>query len=66
MAMSTDSTSGLKDLEKALSQEPNRETMRKACEDLDRLREEARESVGTVNAAVDFVRDARDPSSVHE
>ncbi len=61
MAMSTDSTSGLKDLEQALSQEPDRETMRKACEEMDRLREETRESVGVVNVAVDFVRDARHP-----
>lgn len=58
--MSIDSSSGLKDLEDALSQEPDRETMRKACEEMDRLREETRERVGIVDVAVEFVRDARD------
>lgn len=60
LVMSIDSTSSLKDLEDALSQEPDRETMRKACEAMDRLREETRERVGTVHVAVEFVRDARD------
>ena len=43
-----------------LSQEPDRETMRKACEEMDRLREETRRRVGTVDVAVEFVRDASD------
>ncbi|HET6882488.1 MAG TPA: hypothetical protein VFI31_20140 [Pirellulales bacterium] len=58
--MSIDSTSTLKDLEEALSQEPDRETMRRACDEMDRLREETRQRVGTVDVAVEFVRDARD------
>ena len=34
--------------------------MRKACEEMDRLREETLRRVGIVNVAVEFVRDARD------
>jgi hypothetical protein len=59
--MSTASNPTMKDLEDALSEEPDRETMRKACEEMDRLREETRQRVGIVDVAVEFVRDARDP-----
>lgn len=59
--MSTASNPTMKDLEDALSEEPDRETMRKACEEMDRLREETRHRVGIVDVAVEFVRDARDP-----
>jgi hypothetical protein len=57
--MNTESTSALNGLEEALSQE-DRETMRKACEEMDRLREETRARVGVVDVAVELVRDARD------
>ena len=43
-----------------VSQEPDRDTMRKACDEMDRLREETRERVGVVDVAVELVRDARD------
>ncbi len=59
--MSTTSPPTTKDLEEAISQEPDRETMRKACEEMDRLREETRRRIGIVDVAVEFVRDARDP-----
>lgn len=59
--MSIDSTSALNDLEEALSREPDPEAMRKACEEMDRLREETRHKVRLVEVAVEFVRDARDP-----
>lgn len=36
------------------------EAMRRACEQMDRSREELRRRVGTLNIAVDLVRDARD------
>jgi hypothetical protein len=58
--MSIESASALKDLEEALLEEPDDETMRKACEEMDRLREETRQQVGVVDVAVEFVRDARD------
>ena len=58
--MSIDSESALKELEATLAQAPDRETMRKACEEMDRLREETEKRVGIVNVAVEFVRDARD------
>jgi hypothetical protein len=58
--MSTASTSTLKDLENALSQEPDRETMQKACDEMDRLREATRQRVGIVDVAIEFVRDARE------
>jgi succinate dehydrogenase/fumarate reductase flavoprotein subunit len=35
------------------------ETMRKAREEMNRLREELRQRIGTVDVAVDLVRDAR-------
>lgn len=37
------------------------EAIRKACEEMDRMREELRKRIGTVSVAVDFVRDARNP-----
>jgi len=59
--MSIDAASSLKELEEALAREPDSETMRAACREMDRLREEIRKRVGTVDVAVEFVRDARDP-----
>lgn len=56
--MSSDSSSTLKDLKDALSQEPEPETMRKACEEMDRLREETRQRVGIVDVAVELTRGA--------
>lgn len=50
----------MKDLDEALAREPDREAMRKACDEMDRLREETRERVGVVDVAVELVRDARD------
>ena len=35
------------------------ETMRKAREEMNRLREELRQRIGTVDVAVDLIRDAR-------
>jgi len=35
------------------------EEVRKACERMDRMREELRQRIGIVDAAVDLVRDAR-------
>jgi hypothetical protein len=58
--MSTETMNALKELEDALAREPDPVTMRKACEEMDRLREETRRRVGTVEVAVDFVRDARE------
>ena len=36
------------------------EMVRKACERMDRMREELRARIGTVDVAVDLIRDARD------
>lgn len=60
--MSIDITSAqrLKALEESLSREPDREAMRRACEEMDRMREETRQRVGIVDVAVELVRDARD------
>lgn len=58
--MSTDYESELKALEAALARAPDRETMRKACDEMDRLREQTERRVGVVNVAVELVRDARD------
>jgi hypothetical protein len=37
----------------------DREDMLKACEEMDRIREDVKRRVGVVNAAVDLVREAR-------
>jgi hypothetical protein len=58
--VSIDAAASLKELEEALAREPDPETMRAACQEMDRLREEIRKRVGTVDVAVEFVRDARD------
>ena len=58
--MSIDSETALKELEATLARAPDRETMRKACEEMDRLREETLKRVGIVDMAVELVRDARD------
>jgi hypothetical protein len=50
----------LKELEETLARAPDRETIHKACEEMDRLREETRKRVGIVDVAVELVRDARD------
>ncbi len=36
------------------------EAARKACERMDRMREETQKRVGTVEVAVDFIRELRD------
>lgn len=36
------------------------ELMRRACERMDRMREELRKRIGTVEIAVDLIREARD------
>jgi len=36
------------------------EVMRRACERMDRMREELRQQVGEMNVAVDLVREVRD------
>ncbi len=36
------------------------EAARKACERMDRMREEIKKRVGTVEVAVDFIRELRD------
>jgi hypothetical protein len=54
---------GLKDLTEAVNllttgvRDPAIE--KKACEDMDRMREETRKRVGTVEVAVDLIREAR-------
>jgi hypothetical protein len=58
--MSIDASFSLKELEDALSQDPDADTMRAACEGMDRRREEIQKRVGTVDAAVEFVRNFRD------
>lgn len=35
------------------------DAMREACEEMDRMREELRQRIGTVDMAVDLIRDAR-------
>lgn len=60
MSIDLTSAQALKELEETLAREPNRETMRRACEEMDRMREETRKRVGIVDVAVEFVRDARD------
>jgi len=59
-SMSIDASFSLKELEDALSQDPDADTMRAACEGMDRRREEIQKRVGTVDAAVEFVRNFRD------
>jgi hypothetical protein len=56
---------GLKDLTEAVNvlttgvRDPAVE--KQACEDMDRMREETRKRVGTVEVAVDLIREARNP-----
>ena len=38
----------------------DRETARKACERMDRMREETQKRVGTVEVAVEYIRELRD------
>ena len=58
--MSTDTAAVLRELEESLSRSPDREAMRKACEEMDRLREKTEKRVGIVDVAVEMVREARD------
>jgi len=65
--MSTDTTTtadASKELEEAIDRLINGvrdpETMRKACEEMDLMREETRQRIGTVEVAVELVRDFRD------
>jgi len=54
-----------KELQEAIDRlirgERDPEAMRKACERMDQMREELRARIGTVEMAVDLIRDARDP-----
>jgi hypothetical protein len=47
-------------LEKAARGERDPEEMRRASEQMDRMREETRKRIGTVQVAVDLIREARD------
>ena len=47
-------------LERASHGVRDREAMRKAGEDMNRMREDLRQRIGTVDIAVELVRDARD------
>jgi hypothetical protein len=53
-----------KELQEAIDRlirgERDPEAMRKACERMDQMREELRARIGTVEVAVDLIRDARD------
>ncbi len=40
---------------------PDIKAMRSACARMDRMREELRDRIGTIEVAVDLIRDARDP-----
>jgi hypothetical protein len=66
-SMSTETSrtaEGIKDLQDAVERlikgirDP--EIIRKACDDMDRMREETRQRIGTVEVAVELIRDARD------
>ncbi|HEV7225919.1 MAG TPA: hypothetical protein VGN42_24645 [Pirellulales bacterium] len=46
-------------LTRAMTDERDPDEMRKAIEDMNRMREELRQRIGTVNIAVDLIRDAR-------
>jgi hypothetical protein len=63
--MSTDTpTTGKHELDEAIARlmtgKRDREAGRKAREDMDKMREETRQRVGTVDLAVELIRDARD------
>ena len=47
-------------IERLLSGQHDPEAMRKACERMDAMREELRGRIGTVDIAVDLIREARD------
>ena len=64
--MSTATTSdAMKELQEAVNRlirgERDPEAMRKACERMDVMREELKTRIGTVEMAVELIRDARDP-----
>jgi len=64
-ATTPDATSeALKELREAIDRlmrgEHDAEAIRKACERMDEMREELRSRIGTVEIAVDLIRDARD------
>jgi hypothetical protein len=48
-------------IERLIRGERDPEVMRRACERMDRMREELRARIGTVEMAVDLIREARDP-----
>ena len=49
-----------RELEEILAGHRDPETVRRACERMDRMREEIRKRVGTVDVAVPFIRELRD------
>jgi len=56
-----------RELEAAIAQaslpmhQRDQEAVRKACERMDRMREELRSRIGTVDLAVELIREARNP-----
>jgi hypothetical protein len=46
-------------IDRLIRGERDPEAMRKACEEMDAAREELRQRIGTVDVAVDLIRDAR-------
>ncbi|HZN36835.1 MAG TPA: hypothetical protein VFB80_23560 [Pirellulaceae bacterium] len=46
-------------IDRLIRGERDPEAMRKACEEMDAAREELRRRIGTVDVAVDLIRDAR-------
>jgi hypothetical protein len=55
----TDADNLARSLERVATKKRDPERMRKAIEEMDRSREETRKKIGTVDVAVDLIRDAR-------
>jgi hypothetical protein len=64
-ATADETTQALSELRETIDRlirgERDPEAMRKACERMDAMREDLRRRIGTVDIAVDLVRDARNP-----
>jgi len=59
-AISSDAMIRLQEtIDRLIRGERDPEAMRKACEEMDAAREELRRRIGTVDVAVDLIRDAR-------
>lgn len=48
-------------IDRLIRGERDPEAIRKACERMDQMREELRQRIGTVELAVDLIREARNP-----